>query len=141
MKLKLERYNLTEQYTEGKLYINDKFFCYTLEDKARDLNKDGDLLDEGEGKVWGQTAIPYGTYTVLLTHSPKFKTLLPLLLNVKHFKGIRIHAGNDPIHTHGCILLAETVKNGKGYRSKIKVNELVQKMKASKQEEFEIEIV
>jgi len=141
MKLLLKRTEFTDTYTSGELFINDVYFCDTLEDRTRDLNMDGDLNDPNEGKIYGETSIPYGTYTVLLTHSPKFKTLLPLLLNVKHFKGIRIHAGNDPIHTHGCILLAETVKNGKGYRSKIKVNELVQRMKASKQEEFEIEIV
>ena len=63
-------------------------------------------------KVYGETCIPYGTYKVELSYSPKFKRELPLLLNVPAFEGIRIHKGNDRSHTSGCILVGENKKKG-----------------------------
>ena len=56
------------------------------EDKVRDLNKDGDLNDAGEGKVFGETAIPYGIYSVIMTMSPRFKRILPRLVDVNGFR-------------------------------------------------------
>ena len=94
MLIKLHRRYLGEKYTIGPLFINGKYLCDTIEDKVRDFNKDGDLLDGGEKKVYAETAIPYGTYNVELSMSPKFKRLLPLILDVRHFTGIRIHRGN-----------------------------------------------
>lgn len=122
MKLTLKRIALKPTYTIGKLYIDNHYFCDTLEDKVRDLNKDGDLNDASEGKVAGQTAIPYGTYKVTMdVQSPKFskrasyawcKGYLPRLLNVPHFDGIMIHSGNDATHTAGCILVGENRVKG-----------------------------
>jgi hypothetical protein len=122
MKLLLKRIALRDTYTIGKLYVDNHYFCDTLEDKVRDLNKDGDLNDVGEGKVAGQTAIPYGTYKVTMdVQSPKFsqraayawcKGYLPRLLNVPHFDGIMIHSGNDATHTAGCILVGENRVKG-----------------------------
>ncbi len=122
MKLLLKRIALRDTYTIGKLYIDNHYFCDTLEDKVRDLNKDGDLNDVGEGKVAGQTAIPYGTYKVTMdVQSPKFsqrasyawcKGYLPRLLNVPHFEGIMIHAGNTADHSSGCILCGENRVKG-----------------------------
>lgn len=113
MKLRLERVFKKETYTIGKLYIDNVYLCDTLEDKVRDLNKDGDLNDPGETKVYGQTAIPYGTYDVVLSYSPKFKRNLPRLLNVKNFDGILIHRGNTNKDTDGCILVGENKEVGK----------------------------
>lgn len=84
MKLELYRKFLGKDYTIGKLFINGEYFCDTLEDTVR---------PEGE-KILGKTAIPYGTYDIILTMSPKFKRILPLLLNVPNFEGVRIHSGN-----------------------------------------------
>lgn len=122
MKLLLKRIALRDTYTIGKLYIDNHYFCDTLEDKVRDLNKDGDLNDVGESKVAGQTAIPYGTYKVTMdVQSPKFsqrasyawcKGYLPRLLNVPHFDGVMIHSGNDATHTAGCILVGENRVKG-----------------------------
>ena len=100
-----------DTYTIGKLYVNDKYFCDTLEDKVRDLNKDG-KFDDGEVKVYGETAIPYGTYEVEITYSNHFKRNLPLLLNVPSYEGVRIHRGNTSKDTLGCILLGENKKRG-----------------------------
>lgn len=82
------------EYTIGKLYIDDNYFCDTLEDVVR----------SGE-KVYGQTAIPAGKYKVKKTYSPRFKKKLPEILNVPGFSGVRIHSGNTAKDTEGCLLL------------------------------------
>lgn len=124
MKLKLHRKYCKANYTIGNLYLieNDKetWLCNTIEDKVRDLNKDGDLYDAGEGKIYAQTAIPYGTYKVTLTVSPKFKDrdwarpyggLVPLVNEVKHFTGIRIHIGESEKSSAGCLIVGlNTIK-------------------------------
>lgn len=124
MELTLTRKYLKEEYTIGKLLINGKPFCDTLEDKVRDYNKDGDLLDKGETKVYGKTAIPYGRYQVAMNViSPKFSRKsfymevcqgrLPRLVNVPHFEGILIHVGNTAEDSSGCILVGENrIKGG-----------------------------
>ena len=110
--LQLSRIALKETYTIGTLRIGTEYFCDTLEDAVRDFNKDGDLDDYGEMKVYGETAIPYGRYRVIVTWSPKFKRELPLILDVRHFTGIRIHRGNYPKDSAGCILVGENTKPG-----------------------------
>lgn len=95
MKLTLNRIFLGSSATIGELLVNDKHLCDTLEDRVR---------PEGE-KVYGKTAIPEGTYEVKLTHSPRFKKILPEILNVPNFSGIRIHTGNSSKDTEGCILV------------------------------------
>ena len=94
MLLYLKREATINNATPGKLYIDGEFFCYTLEDLVR--------IDI---KVYGQTAIPASEYLVLLNHSEKFGRILPLLLNVPMFTGIRIHKGNRIGDTLGCILV------------------------------------
>lgn len=99
------------EYTIGNLYVNGEFYCNILEDTVRDLNKNG-TFDCGELKIKGHTAIPYGEYEIKVTYSPKFKRNLPLLLNVKHFEGIRIHRGNSNRDSSGCLLPGENTKKG-----------------------------
>jgi hypothetical protein len=108
MNIQVIRETFTSKSTIGKMYIGGRFFCYTLEDVDRDKNKDGDLNDPGEQKVYGETAIPRGTYKVTLTMSNRFKVVMPLLNNVPGFEGIRIHNGNSSADTHGCILVGES---------------------------------
>ena len=100
-----------EDRTKGELYVDGHYLCDTLEDVNRDLNRDGDLNDEGEKKVYGETCIPYGTYKVVLSYSPKFKRVMPELLDVPHFTGIRIHSGNTTEDTLGCILVGKHMSN------------------------------
>ena len=116
MNLTLKRLNLTPNYTEGELYVNDVYFCKTLEDTNRDLNKNGQF-DNTEKKVYGETCIPYGKYKVTVTYSPKFKRELPEILGVNSFSGIRIHRGNKTSDSSGCILCGERVVNGYLYNS------------------------
>lgn len=90
-------------YTIGRLSIDGVYLCNTLEDPVTDKNKNG-VFDGAEVKDPGSSAIPYGLYDVELTWSPKFKRKLPLLINVPHFDGIRIHRGTTAKDTHGCII-------------------------------------
>lgn len=129
MRLKIKRKFLGDKYTIGDFYINEVFFCNTLEDKVRDTNKDGDLNDFNEGKVYGETAIPYGEYDVVLSMSPKFKRLLPEILNVPHFTGIRIHCGNTAEDSAGCPLLGENKIKGMVINSAKYEKELVKVLK------------
>lgn len=142
MKLELKRIFLGDTYTIGKLYIDGKYFCDTLEDKVRDLNKNG-VFDNGETKVYAETAIPYGTFKVQVSMSPKFKRELPLLLNVPHFEGIRIHRGNTAADSAGCILVGENKVKGKVINSTPYELKLTQMMKEAqnKKEPITIEIV
>lgn len=96
MNLVLEREILTDQSTIGRLSIEGKMFCSTLEDPVR------------ENKVYGHTAIHIGRYRVVITMSQRFKKPLPLLLDVPEFSGVRIHAGNTSEDTEGCILVGLT---------------------------------
>lgn len=129
MELLLERKYLKDKYTIGNLYINGVFFCNILEDKVVDLNKNG-LFDCGEFKIKGHTAIPYGKYKVKLTYSPKFKRELPLLINVPHFEGIRIHRGNTSEDSAGCLLPGENREKGKVLNSTKYETELIKKIKS-----------
>lgn len=105
MRLRLERTYKCETYTIGKLFIDDVYYCDTLEDKVRDLPV--------EPKVMHETAIPAGTYNVIVNLSPRFKRELPRLLNVPFFDGILIHRGNTDKDTSGCILVGENKVKGK----------------------------
>ena len=95
MELKLNRIFLGSSATIGELYVNGEHIADTLEDRVR---------PEGE-KVYGKTAIPEGTYEMVLSYSPRFKKILPEILNVPNFTGIRIHCGNSSADSSGCILV------------------------------------
>jgi hypothetical protein len=99
MNIKLIRKQLNKDETIGEMYVDGEFECYTLEDAVR------------ESKVAGVTAIPYGTYNITVTYSPRFGRYLPLLHDVPNFTGVRIHAGNTHKDTEGCILVG--TKEGK----------------------------
>lgn len=96
MKLKLTRVQFDTACTIGRLTVDGAPECWTLEDFVR---------PPGAAKVFGQTAIPAGTYGVIVTHSPHFDRDLPLLVNVPGFEGVRIHPGNTADDTEGCILV------------------------------------
>lgn len=140
MKLELTRIALRDTYTIGKLYVDGVYFCDTLEDNVRDINKNG-IFDNGETKVHGKTAIPYGKYEVVWAYSPRFKRYTPRLLNVKSFTGVLIHAGNSHEDTDGCILLGQNKVTGKVINSKEFVNKLYPIIKnACQKGKVEIEI-
>jgi hypothetical protein len=112
---------LSKTCTIGELTLNGKFFCYTLEDVVRSASAP---------KVFGATAIPAGTYDVVLNISKRFKKLMPLVQNVKGFDGIRIHPGNVAADTHGCLLVGydKLPTNQKIYRSAQAYEDLMRKL-------------
>ena len=96
MELEIIRRSVTPESSEGVLFVGAHFECYTLEDTVRD-----------GPKVYGKTAIPDGRYELVLTWSPRFKQVMPLVRDVPGFKGIRIHWGNKPADTEGCPLVGD----------------------------------
>ena len=105
MKLKLIRTPIKDKPTIGELWIDGKFFCFTLEDTDRGLTQEMKLSVIQSKKIYGETAIPYGKYKVQLTWSPKFGRPLPIVENVKGYEGIRFHRGNYKNDTLGCVLV------------------------------------
>jgi hypothetical protein len=101
MKIEILRNQGTKNFTEGKLYVDGKFECFTIEDEDR-------KLESGGTKIYGQTAIPKGTYNVTISKSNRFKRFLIEILKVDQFEGIRIHAGNSSKDTEGCIIVGST---------------------------------
>lgn len=89
-----------------------EWFCNTMEPTARKLTSRMPQTVIRRHKIIGKTAIPTGHYRILITRSRRFGRWLPLLLNVKGFEGIRIHAGNKPEDTRGCILLGFNRRKG-----------------------------
>lgn len=116
MEIGLNRRHFKDTYTIGKLYIDSQYFCDTLEDKVRelhDINHDNDFNDPGEGKIYGETAIPCGRYKVDIVWWTKHQKEVPIILGVPGFTGILIHSGSDPKHTEGCILVGENKYKGR----------------------------
>jgi len=121
MKIRVERNWLVGDTTLGKLFVNDRFFGYTLEDEVRNE------------KIYGQTAIPYGTYDVDITYSPKFGRNMPLIKNVPNFSGIRIHTGNSSDNTEGCLLVGLGIDNNNNITdSRLAFNSLNSKIETAK---------
>lgn len=113
MNILVRRIAKRDTYTIGKMYINNEYFCDTLEDKDRGLKQASSVSSIYKVKVPNQTAIPAGTYEVVVNKSPKFGRMLPRLLNVPGFDGILIHRGNTDKDTSGCILVGENKVVGK----------------------------
>lgn len=105
MNLKLQRQASADGATIGKLFIDEVFECFTLEDQVREIA--GQPV--AQWKIPGQTAIPSGTYRVTVDPSQRFGRLMPHILNVPGFDGVRIHSGNTAADTEGCILVGMRV--------------------------------
>lgn len=126
MKLELKRIVRKNTYTIGRLFVDGKYFCDTLEDRDRGIMQDDKLDYVKKIKIPNQTAIPTGTYKITLdVVSPKFSTKdfykkvcngkLPRLLNVPGYEGILIHVGDGPKShelTAGCILVGKNTVVG-----------------------------
>lgn len=121
MQITVKRLYKTETSTIGELLIDGVFECFTLEDAERPV------------KIKNETAIPKGTYKVIINQSNRFKRLLPLLLNVPNFEGVRIHSGNSNHDTEGCILVGQTRHKNYIGQSRKAFDKLFKKMQAAKE--------
>lgn len=125
MELNVKRIARKDGYTIGRLFINNEYFCDTLEDTDRGLKDTMQVNEILAKKVKGQTAIPTGKYDVILTFSPRFKRVLPLLLNVPGYQYIRVHHGNLPSSTDGCLLVGENKIKGQVINSRATLEKLM----------------
>ena len=151
MRLELERRWKKETYTIGRLYVDGVFFCNTLEDRDRGLKQTDPSFVIKTRKVYGETAIPTGTYGVAMNvTSPKYAGVawywqlcqgkMPRLLSVPGFESILIHPGNTPLDTLGCILVGKNTKVGQLTESKAVFKALYKEMKKAYDEGEEIVI-
>ena len=133
MRIELVRIAFKSTYTIGKLYVDGKYFSDVLEDVDRGLDSSMTESEILEKKVKGQTAIPTGHYVINITYSPKYKRMMPLLLDVKGFSGIRIHSGNSSKDTEGCLLVGKNKKVGMVLESRDTYKRLFKMMQDQKE--------
>jgi hypothetical protein len=134
MELQLKRETFTEQSTIGTLSIEGKFECFVLEDRDRGLSDTMPLEKIAGTKVYGKTCIPYGRYEVDWTMSARFKVMMPILLNVKGYSGIRIHKGNTELDSLGCLLCGTRKKNNMVTESTLATRNLYAKIESAKKQ-------
>lgn len=125
MNIILRRKYFNSEYTIGQLFVNGKRLCDTLEPPSRGLKANAKPYQVKAAKKNGPCCIPYGNYVVVVTKSPRFKKWLPLLIGVTGFEGVRIHAGNYPTDTKGCILPGWNTSKGIVSGSQQAMNEIM----------------
>jgi len=135
MELELTRSVKTNKSTIGELTVNGVFECFILEDKDRGLRKDMPISELIVMKIKTRTAIPTGRYEIVVSFSDKFQKMLPLLLDVPAFAGIRIHPGNTDANTEGCLLPGKTKSPDMIGSSRVAFTALFDKIKAALQRE------
>lgn len=138
-------------YTIGKLFINNKYQMDVLEDPDRGLRQDMTLEEIKKRKIYGDTAIPTGTYNITLdVVSPKFKDKIwakpydgkiPRLLNVPGFEGVLLHPGNTASDSYGCLLVGENKVKGQVINSQSTFHRLMDMLLNVRNEEITITIV
>ena len=113
MTIRIDRQWKKPEYTISRVYINGSYFgCNALEDTDRGLLQTMQLSELQRRKVKGKTAIPRGYYDVRITYSPKYKRMMPLVVDVPAFSGIRMHPLNKPEDSEGCIGYGKNDKVG-----------------------------
>ena len=151
MKLLLDRKWKKDTYTIGRLFVDGVLFCNTVEDKDRGLKQTDSLATIQSKKVYAETAIPTGTYTIRMDiKSPKYSAyswyknlcggFMPRLENVPGFTGILIHPGNSALDSAGCIIPGKNTKVGQVTDSKTTFSKLYKKMKKAYDKGEKIEI-
>lgn len=126
MELLVKRGDSLKGSTIGELYVDGVRECFTLEDQVREV--------PGPVAAWkipGETAIPRGRYQVIVDMSAHFGRLLPHVLNVPGYEGVRIHPGNSAKDTEGCILLGLTREANLIYQSRAAFDAFFLKLQAA----------
>ena len=141
MQILIQRHALKAGYTIGRMEINGRYFCDTLEDTDRGLSAEMSEDEIAALKVKGATAIPTGTYRIdMQTRSPRFGRVLPRLVSVKGYAGVLIHSGNTADDTEGCILVGLNRERGKLIGSRLKLGRLLVLLREAQAEGEEIEL-
>lgn len=138
MEILIKRIAKKSTYTIGKLYVDNEYFCDTLEDKDRGLKDTMSVEEILKIKVKHETAIPTGNYNVDITYSPRFKKQLPIVFNVKGFDGIRFHSGNTDKDSSGCVLLGENKVIGKVINSRVTCEKFISLLTGAKNKQEKI---
>lgn len=86
--------------TMSRLFLGLDYICDVLEDEVREIPG----VPVSEWKIKGATAIPAGTYEIILRQSGRFGPDTMTLMNVPGYEYIRIHGGNSSADTEGCLL-------------------------------------
>lgn len=123
MEITIERFYGCARYTVGRLYVNGEYFCDTLEPPVREYGV----------KIPGKTAVPAGKYKVVLNESPRFKRVLPLLIDVPGFEGVRIHPGNGAEDTQGCVLVGYNRQKGRVCQSRATFARLFEQLRQAEE--------
>ena len=131
MDIQLKRFALKPTYTVGHIYIDGKYVTDSLEPPSRYFTSVMNVSAIQRKKFPDGTAIPTGTYRILITKSPRFGKWLPLLLVVPGFSGIRIHAGNSRADTAGCILPGTNCYPGHVLSSSVALRDIMSRMTAA----------
>jgi len=127
MLLEVRREPSADGCTLGSLYVDGEFECFTLEDTIREVS--GQPVSSW--KIPGETAIPSGTYQLTVNLSNRFQRLMPELLNVPGFAGVRIHPGNSAADTEGCILVGRSRGAAMVLESRLAFRSLFPKIQAA----------
>ena len=127
MQLRLIREPSVNGATHGVLFLDGHYACFTMEDQLRE--QPGQPVEAW--KIPAQTAIPQGRYKVIVTQSQRFGRPLPLLVDVPGFTGIRIHPGNGPLDTEGCILVGKDRQPGRVLQSRLAFSDLFAQIQAA----------
>lgn len=149
LNLTLKRFAKRPKYTIGKLYIDNEFFCHTIENTDRGLTQEMSLGEILLKKVYGETAIPKGRYRIVMNvQSPAYSkkpdwvkycnAYMPRLLNVPGWQGVLIHCGNTAKDTLGCICVGDNTIVGEVRKSRATFYKLYPMLKKADQEGKEI---
>ena len=117
--VKIKRIAFKEKYTIGRISVDGVFISDTIEDKVRILNSIKD-------KVYGETAIPAGTYKADIYFSKKFGYEVIRIFDVPFFEGIYIHKGNTQKDSLGCVIVGYNDKKGWVSRPTVAMNKLIE---------------
>lgn len=122
--IQIKRFAFKETYTIGKLYVDGVYICDTIEDKVR-------VLKSAKDKIYGETAIPAGTYNADIYFSKKFGYKVIRLFDVPYFSGILIHKGNTAKDSHGCVIVGKNDKKGWVSNPTIAMNKLIEALEGA----------
>lgn len=141
MKILVDRRWKKENYTIGIIYVNGNRFSNSLEPTDRGLISSMSLDEIKKRKIYGKTAVPTGTYKVIMSYSNKFKKYLPEVLDIKGFAGVRFHSGNTEKDTLACCLPGQNTQKGMVTNSRYYTDTLCSMIDAAlkKKEEVTVE--